>query len=1408
MALKLFNTHISSPTPFEIVMHGNLPSGRSVQVNIPNYELYFYIKTAEIHPKITKALCSKISEAIQSKDLINFIVKKVEVVNKTNIYGYFLPENFIKISYKKNEKTNNKFSSANKVKEFLEGGVPVSSRFLEFNTKEETELHSKNTKVSLKFITFEHSVAPVTRFMTDRKINGMQYIEISNYTILHGEDILREEVEHTCICGNINYDFFNPDICNELIGFVDYNEIQDKCKNQKCKVFWGNEKTIETEEISSSMLSVCHKHELKFPESRRLFIETSDEYVFPTDDVFFPPFKVMSYDIETPSETRVFSHPSVVEIKQIGITLKIDFQNKGLHKEQDCKYCKDFNKKDTQFRQINKSNTLEIQTIFTFGSIKRLNATNVFSFERERDLLASFFNYVKFIDPDVITGYNINDFDTWFIDERCKLLKLPFDIGRKNIIKNITDDIPQVIGLTITRNNDSEFDPTSSFLDFMENKNNEPDNVFSNCGKDFEDFLKSKYIIGKGLNFRRKIKQEAKKKHNIFHECVKVKQATFSSVQMGSRDLNLIDIHGRINFDLIVSLRKTHNLSSYALNAVSSHFLKAQKLDIDHNMVFDMMVKNPTSRTRVAKYCLQDTVLPLRIFNKLSVLISSAELVRVCGIPLEYHLTRGISIKVFHLLLRKANEMGFILPDIARKGGKGEDTYEGAIVIEPERGFYEEPVAVLDFASLYPSIIIANNLCYSTFLGEDRIKKGLNFEEPAVDLANVKTLKLYDSEKRNKMEDKLNGISLDKNPVSLQNAGTSAMFYKKFENEDRKSLDTQEKYLVNLFSANIDGECIEFCITPSNNHFVTKKHRLGILPRVLTDLLTERKAVKHKMNNTKDPQLREILNARQNALKQCANSIYGFTGASIGQLPNLNISASVTAFGREMIEMTKFLSETILKREGYNARVIYGDTDSVMIKVENFFSDKNLQSFYNSIKNTLLSSDYKKYEGDKFFSKECECDDHLIDEKPDLNSLAVLFRICKSLSAEISTHFLDPIKLEFEKVYWPYLLMAKKRYAGVMYCGREVKECKVDYSQFKEYREKQKTIENKYYLKSLNYLSKECFNNVKINKVDTKGIETVRRDNCKLVRIVLEKCLDLLLLKKDVYSACKLVKSTVADLYANKVDLSLLIITKQLSKANYTNVQPHVVLAEKMKKRDPGTAPGLGDRVPFVIIRDPVLSAAASAGRIKTSRDIKVCDKAEDPLYVLENDLQVDVDYYIEQQLSKPIHRLFSSICDTSKLLVNEGNIEIKKTTIKKSIFGSRKDVCLECKKSGSILCVECIKKGNSKITNFQVSQKYVAQEVNTFSLESTLTQYNKVEDTRSPSETYDKHSNKIKQELEQEKTVYAKCWAECQRCFGDRMNKVLCTNRDCDIFFMRVKAGKEIKSKEKTLEKMNKLDW
>lgn len=103
--------------------------------------------------------------------------------------------------------------------------------------------------------------------------------------------------------------------------------------------------------------------------------------------------------------------------------------------------------------------------------------------------------------------------------------------------------------------------------------------------------------------------------------------------------------------------------------------------------------------------------------------VNYTEMARVTGVPFNFLLARGQSIKVISQLLRRAKDEGYLVPSL--KGEGTDEQYEGATVIEPKKGYFDVPIATLDFSSLYPSIMMAHNLCYTTLLDKatiDRLK--------------------------------------------------------------------------------------------------------------------------------------------------------------------------------------------------------------------------------------------------------------------------------------------------------------------------------------------------------------------------------------------------------------------------------------------------------------------------------------------------------------------------------------------------------------------------------------------------------------------------------------------------------------------------------------------------------------
>ncbi|KAK9894003.1 putative delta DNA polymerase [Cystobasidium minutum MCA 4210] len=670
-----------------------------------------------------------------------------------------------------------------------------------------------------------------------------------------------------------------------------------------------------------------------------------------------------------------------------------------------------------------------------------------------------------------------------------------------------------------------------------------------------------------------------------------VKDTHFSSKAYGTRDSKETKMDGRLQLDILQVMQRDYKLRSYSLNSVCAHFLGEQKEDVHYSIITELQNGNAETRRRLAVYCLKDAYLPQRLMDKLMCFINYTEMARVTGVPFNYLISRGQQIKVVSQLFRKAQAEGYVVPALKSEGS--DEQYEGATVIEPTKGYYDVPIATLDFASLYPSIMMAHNLCYTTLLDPSLVTKlGLVKDE-------------------------------------------------------------------------------DYIITPNNDYFVSAKKRKGLLPIVLEDLLAARKRAKSDLKKETDPFKRAVLDGRQLALKISANSVYGFTGATVGKLPCLQISTSVTAYGRQMIETTKQSVESQYNKENgyeYDAQVIYGDTDSVMIKFG--------------------------------------CPD--IETAMKLGAEAAL---------KVTENFVRPIKLEFEKVYFPYLLISKKRYAGLYWTKPD-----------------------------------------KWDKMDAKGIETVRRDNCRLVSTVIGTCLNKLLMERDVIGAQEYVKSTISDLLQNKVDLSQLVITKALAKADYAAKQAHVELAGRMKKRDAGSAPTLGDRVAYVII--------------KGSTGARAYEKAEDPLYVLENNLPVDTRHYLENQLSKPLLRIFEPILGEKANSLLAGD-HTRTVTIATPTTGGLMGFVKK-----TLTCLAC----RAPIGN-------VAKGMNTAICKNCRAK------GRTP-EMYQKHLTLTTAA----EAMHAKLWTNCQRCQGSLHQDVVCQNGDCPIFYMRRKAMKDVEDNLATL--------
>ena len=324
----------------------------------------------------------------------------------------------------------------------------------------------------------------------------------------------------------------------------------------------------------------------------------------------------------------------------------------------------------------------------------------------------------------------------------------------------------------------------------------------------------------------------------------------WTSDAYGHNNYNRLVIGGRLIVDMYLYFRRM-KLDKYSLNFISNKFLGEGKHDMPHGQMTEAFFSQDIDSLRtVAEYCVQDSVLVMKLFQKVHMWIDSCEIAKItmCGIEDIY--TRGEQMKLVAQCVKECMTRGIILQSHYTKSEEWKQ-YEGAYVLDPERGVYER-CSILDFQSLYPSIIIAYNICPSTYV----------------------------------------------------------------KNKNRIS---------SLHEISVDDK---------TTHYF-RKEPVGLLPGMIKQILDERKAVKTKMKQlekTKDVCFSEsvdyiVFDRRQNALKICANSVYGMMGFKNSKyFGHVACAESVTTVGRLL------LTDVVKKIEQqYPVKVIYGDTDSCML---------------------------------------------------------------------------------------------------------------------------------------------------------------------------------------------------------------------------------------------------------------------------------------------------------------------------------------------------------------------------------------------------------------------------------------------------------------------------------------------
>ncbi|KAF6766026.1 hypothetical protein DFP72DRAFT_4246 [Ephemerocybe angulata] len=550
----------------------------------------------------------------------------------------------------------------------------------------------------------------------------------------------------------------------------------------------------------------------------------------------------------------------------------------------------------------------------------------------------------------------------------------------------------------------------------------------------------------------------------------------------GFRKTSTFQVIGRHVFNTWRVIRSEQTLTIYTFENVAFHLLQrrfpkyspATLTEWYHSPI-------PAHTARLLQYISKRTYMVLEMLEQIEIVTKTAEFARIFGVDFFSVISRGSQFKVESFMFRIAKPESFVLISPSKADVGRQNAAECMpLIMEPQSAFYSSPLVVLDFQSLYPSIMIAYNYCYSTCLGRVQPFQG------KYKFGVVPDLDLPDG-------------------------------------------------LLGKFKDDIH-------VAPNGMMYVKSNIRKGLLGRMLIELLDTRVMVKQAMKSAKnDKALKRVLDARQLGLKYIANVTYGYTSASYsGRMPGVEIADSIVQSGRETLEKAIML---VNKTKKWGAQVVYGDTDSMFIYLRGKTKEE-------------------------------------------------AFRIGYEMADAVTALNPAPIKLKFEKVYLPCVLMAKKRYVGFKYESIDAEE----------------------------------------PGFDAKGIETVRRDGVLAQRKMTENCLKILFRTQDLSEVKDYCTRSWAKLLENKASAQDFIFAKEVRMGSYSDngvPPPGVVVAARKMLQDSNYEPQYAERVPYVIARGGPGS--------------RLVDRAMDPLDFLNNEsLQLDANYYISKVLIPPLERIFN----------------------------------------------------------------------------------------------------------------------------------------------------------------------
>lgn len=920
-------------------------------------------------------------------------------------------------------------------------------------------------------------------------------------------------------------------------------------------------------------------------------IETGLKSLIPLNNkTDIAPFVTLSYDLETYSHDDSFPRPTIKEnvITQIGCTFH-RYGNKEVYKK----------------------------IVLCLKETDKCPGIDIRWFQTEKELLEEFLKVIKEYDPDFITGYNIYDFDYPYLRTRFNIYGFDeydhADASRYNIMPSKYKQVKF--------NSSNQGDKFMNFYDYWGRNNIDLLIKIREIEKFPQyslDYVLTQYFTGNIIDFNKKYILTNSKENLNIGDYIKIG----STFIIFPDKIKIIDVKKENDqYKLFYDTSKFNylNRTSQELEGKTLKWCLV-KDDMPYKDIFKAHRSgNSHDRMLVAKYCAQDCATCNIIMEKTEIITNSISMSNVSSVSIMTLVTRGEGIKAYSLSLRECEKNNYYIKDHEEFENM---SYPGAFVFKPERQFlFEDPVCVLDFASLYPSSLIELNMSHETL-----VKKHSGYEN--IPNHHYRTIQLYDSDNEltNKKVTYVQKTNMEKGiiPSILHNLlkerkATKNLMKKEKPGSFKYKILNGHQLALKITANSIYGQtgsrfsnirCLEIAWSTTSlgrkRLFESQKITEKVFTKCVYYLKKEDfknfhqlcldKLYPENMQEDIHPISKKELFNKYDYLKKVIKNINQedinyFIPDFIAITNKLIITDELEKIRYSIYFYHKI--KDIIENNHVFPKVVYGDTDSIFVNMrfrtyeslkKNILDDKiDLDSLYIN----KFDEYQQQYSDIKVLTNK---EEEILLRKKSIELGIILGEFC-------NLNLPYPQNLEYEKTFHPLSLYNKKKYTGYKY-------------EF-DHHEKSRTY------------------------VDMGGVNK-RRSYSQMTKIIAAELNSIMMNNVDKEKDMKkyLIK-TLDKMFDNHYPIEFFTLTASLAK-NYKSPPAHWYLVQKIKKRDPGSEPKPGSRVNYIIIKP-------SNGELIKNK-IKMKDILETPEYIKENNLKVGYIYYLKNKMKKVLIDYFSLV--------------------------------------------------------------------------------------------------------------------------------------------------------------------